>query len=550
LFHLFLEAVGSIDDGRLEQLFTRISALIPQSGDCESVRELLCNFVFSASPDFRVLSVAVRLLGLLGVTPDDKLSDKVRQLLFHVEPLVRLAALSCLLSWDCGVDLSANEWQGLLDDDSIYVQQKSRTLFANSLVKKKCSSCYAVLRAALDGTRDWRTVLCHMVCAVVAASPSGPSWVEQDLGLVKRVVEEHFMNARDQSALKVLEVAWKRARENEDNSNEKQAADWLDRLVFKSRFDDAVVLCKSLASCGFASLVQRALPSVTGQCRNMSLLLGLFKETGKCEIGVSYCLKCLSVDNRKCFLASCKLLAEWQVPVASSQVVALLADSKLTSQTLGAVLRLNAAWCEESQLIAELERLLRRQDPWMSVEVWDCVAGNRIIQFVSLCVESILGLSGDDSMMAHAWEVFAVAMGPEHPLLGLLMDGTLKGHGAVACAIDVFVSWKDRQQHIPRAIEMRVTELAKTCLSLDDDWLCVLAAFRWVIACDYEARTWTLWALHHWARPVRAAARDVARSKTDWNIEMSDCASDADDDSNYEGHLLEGPSTHPLECCD
>jgi hypothetical protein len=545
-----LEAVGSVDDGRLELLFTRINQLIPSSSaaERERIRDVMCHAVsHSTTVDFRVLSVTVRLLGLLPMR-DDATASNVKDLLFHHEPLVRLAGLTCLVQWsEYRLELGVLQWKRLLSDDSMYVQKRARDLFALQWSRWKHPACVQVLRDAFEiPSVDLRAETLLMV-SIVGSFKVG----DDAISLVEQFVSRFFMSElQHRTVLAVVEAMWSKGWSERDA---RVASDWMDRLLADERIDDAVELCKSLSVCGMDNLVLHAAPVVLKRCGNSPLqIVKVCGTMGRNAFSVPACLSCLRFENRRAFLGALRLLAEWQVPISPDLARSLVGDSRLTSQILKAVLLLNANWCSDEGLSVELARLLGKDDPWMSSEIWDCVARCRGTSLADACVASILRLSVDDQMMAHAWEEFVHWLGPHHLEIDRLMQESLRGCCARSAALFTCLKWRAKWQQLPALLEKRVSELAKTCLVEDEDWSCVCHSLKWIVAVqDGEAKHWIVKGLTHWARPVRLAAKELLNPDWGIHVTMEEAAADASSDPAVDAFLLDSTlNKQPLECCD
>ncbi len=540
----------SIDDGRLETLLTRISALIPACQDKDGLRTLLWSAVFGRNrhADFRVVSVALRLIGQLPppptLSPSGDASRSLQTLLFHTEPLIRLAVMSCALHWGTlFLDLRAEHWQQLLYDDSIYVQQQARSLFALYLIQHRVKACEQVLQTVLEEpSRDQRADL----LLVQTIATNGPSWVDSALRPVERIMEKHFLSGGHPSilALSVLELAW--SKMGNDAGREAVASDWLDQLMLADRYEDAAALCKSLSFCGLKSVVSLVSPFLLEKCRDKpTILVKLSEALGRSDGTVSACMFCVSLEkNRKCQLSALRLLAAWREPIETDLILRLLNENIVP--LFKTTLTLRADWRLDNRLWGPLIHRLKMQDPWCSAEVWDCVARNQIAELVDSCVDSILGFSRDDAVLAHAWEGFISWLGPEHPAIPKLVQLTLSGSCASAAALAIALKWLSAQRTMDPTLQHQISDIAKRCLVQDEDWACVEVAVKWLARVgDGDAKIWMLKCLKHWARPVRQAAKLIAQA---WGMAVEQDTDVAEIDDHF---LLEtdGNSVY-LECCD
>lgn len=125
-----VDAPVNEDDGRLEGLFTSVKNLLDSDRcDLEQVIEVLMRGV-SPSSDYRVLSVALRLLG----HTDCKLVFvSLFPLLNHEEPLVRYSALYFARMSSLSLSsLPLSLWDSLVFDSSVYVQREAHMALASS----------------------------------------------------------------------------------------------------------------------------------------------------------------------------------------------------------------------------------------------------------------------------------------------------------------------------------------------------------------------------------------------------------------------------------
>ncbi len=535
---------GTVDDGRLDQLRTKIGERLSVENDArvrERVRELLLHRGVK-SADFRVCAVSLRLAG-------PHWGSDVRQtahdLLRHSEPLVRHAALCCLV--DAGnaiVSMSESEWLDLLLDDSMYVQRQAQILFAHQLVND--AECEAMFERLLQGCMDVNHARCvaGIVAAMVVLSPAAPLAVERRIRPTERLVEAVIVSdsplvTEFRSVLEVLNAAWKRCSELSDVAeNERLFEEWLQWLMGRFRLEDAAQMCASIESC--RDIVARYAVVLQEKNCPVALLLSVHKKLGPSKDAIALCEAALC--NERLLARASSLLCEWRVPIETSMAIALWdSQGNVSSAWLKNVLSLQCEWCTDERLIKRLESVLATGDSWLCMAVWDCVARNAAIAsplLVSACIAALERLQWDSMAVAHCWEGLLAKLGPSHVVIARVLPWTNVSH--LDKAMSVFAQWN--MADAPPAVLAQIVAAVSTCLAQQDDWCTARGAVQWLATNRHlhpRGEAMLREAAHHWARPVRQLAR-VALS-------ITECDSDTDDGDR---HLLQTPGSQPLECCE
>ena len=214
---LVLTHVGSVDDGRIDQLRSKIAELL-QCEPSDSVRQRVRQVLLErgvTSHDFRVLAASVRLLG--AAQWGSAVAPLAPSLLRHAEPLVRHATLACLVEGGLPLQLSVwPEWNDVLLDDSVHVQRQAQLLFAQQLVLVRDPICFEALRHLLQGEADPHTAraVIGAVGCVVALSHSETRALEEELHPVERLVRKCVLAPAVPLELRlvceVVNAAWRR----------------------------------------------------------------------------------------------------------------------------------------------------------------------------------------------------------------------------------------------------------------------------------------------------------------------------------------------------
>jgi hypothetical protein len=504
--------VGWVDDGRIDQLRSKIAELL-RVEQREEVRKTLVERGVT-SRDFRVVAASVRLLGSGGWSESVDI-----QLLKHHEPLVRHATLEALATLELG---TAHEWHDLLLDDSIYVQRQAQKLFARQ-VSAGDAVCVEAFRLLLDGEIDAHNA--RPVIATVAAVGNVDDAIDV---LVEKCL---LANTQPIEARAICELV--RAAKPE------RLHEWVGRLVHLERLEEAVLLA------GTSEVEAGRLAALLGEkgCSD-AMVLSLHSRVGMSQSGVDHCLQCLFTEGL--ISRATALLCSWHVYVPSNVLIRLLdSQPSVSSPWLRNVLSLRGDWCTDEHLSQRLASVLQSGDPWLCMAVWDCIAANSGANnfLTDAAMDALERVREDEQAVAHCWEGLLCALGPtRNARLPQIINWSIGRATPLSAAVGVFCKWD--VSTAPVATQHAVTLAVSRCLDEQDDWTCADVAVKWIrknkgVHPDQE--TLLQRALSHWARPVRRGARNAL------------CVDGASSDSDSEcddRHLLVVPGSHPVECCD